>query len=78
MRDLERRVRLAKANVESMCTLMAGWSKIPLYKRKEDKHEPLLNLEVISSQIYEYSASMLQVSEPRTVVCLAWFRSFHL
>ena len=44
--DLERRVRLAKANVESMCTLMAGWSKSPLYQRKEDKHEPLLKLEV--------------------------------
>ena len=49
MRDLERRVRLAKANVESMCTLMAGWSKTPLYKRKGDKKESLLNLEVVTS-----------------------------
>ena len=48
MCDLERRVRLAKANVENMCTLMAGWSKTPLYKRKEDKKESLLNLEVIT------------------------------
>ena len=63
MRDLERRVRLAKANVENMCTLMADWSKTPLYKRKEDKHEPLLNLEVISYLSY----SMLEVSEPKYV-----------
>ena len=46
VRDLERRVRLAKANVDNICTLMAGWSKSPLYKRKEDKKESLLNLEV--------------------------------
>lgn len=46
MCDLERRVRLAKANVESMCSTMAGWSKTPLYKRKGDKKDSLLNLEV--------------------------------
>ena len=45
--DLERRVRLAKANVESMVTLMSGWSQTPLFKRKEEKKEQsLLNLEV--------------------------------
>ena len=48
VRDLERRVRLAKANVENMCTLMAGWCKTPLYKRKEEKKESLLHLEVRS------------------------------
>ena len=48
VRDLERRVRLAKANVENMCTLMAGWCKTPLYKRKEEKKESLLHLEVSS------------------------------
>ena len=47
VRDLERRVRLAKANVDNMCTIMAGWCKTPLYKRKGDKKESLLNLEVI-------------------------------
>ena len=46
VRDLERRVRLAKANVDNMCTLMSGWSNTPLYKRKGDKKESLLNLEV--------------------------------
>ena len=50
VRDLERRVRLAKANVENMCTLMAGWSKTPLYKRKGDKKESLLSLEVATLQ----------------------------
>ena len=45
--DLERRVRLAKANVDTMCTLMAGWSEAPLYSRKENKKDCLLNLEVI-------------------------------
>ena len=46
VRDLERRVRLAKANVDNICTIMAGWCKTPLYKRKGDKKESLLNLEV--------------------------------
>lgn len=44
--DLERRVRLAKANVEAMCTIMMGWSKTPLYRRKGDKKDSFLNLEV--------------------------------
>ena len=44
--DLERRVRLSKANVESICTIMANWCKVPLYKRKGDKSYSLLNLEV--------------------------------
>ena len=44
--DLERRVRLSKANVEQIVTLMAGWSQTPLYQRKEDKKDCLLGLEV--------------------------------
>ena len=45
--DLERRVRLAKGNVESMMTIMSGWCQSPLYKRREDKKEQsLLNLDV--------------------------------
>ena len=53
VRDLERRVRLAKANVDNICTIMAGWCKTPLYKRKGDKKESLLNLEVsVQSYIY--------------------------
>ena len=39
-------MRLAKANVDNMCTIMAGWCKTPLYKRKGDKKESFLNLEV--------------------------------
>ncbi len=46
VRDLEQRVRLSKANVELMRTIMAGWSRTPLYQRKEDKKDTLLNLEV--------------------------------
>lgn len=47
--DLERRVRLAKGNVESIITLMGGWCQSPLYRRREDKKEQsLLNLEVRS------------------------------
>ena len=45
--DLERRVRLAKGNVESMVTLMGGWCQTPLYRRREEKKEQsLLNLDV--------------------------------
>ena len=44
--DLERRVRLAKANVEQISTTMAAWSQAPLYQRKEDKKDCLLGLEV--------------------------------
>ena len=46
VRDLERRVRLAKLNVEQMQTIMKGWSQTPLFSRKEDKKDTLLNLEV--------------------------------
>lgn len=45
--DLECRVRLAKANIEQISTIMIGWSLTPLYQRKEDKRECLLGLEVI-------------------------------
>lgn len=45
--DVEHRVKLAKANVEQINTIMIGWSLTPLYQRKEDKKECLLNLEVI-------------------------------
>ncbi|XP_064397591.1 dynein beta chain, ciliary-like isoform X3 [Halichondria panicea] len=45
VRDLEQRVRLSKANVELMRTIMAGWSQTPLYQRKEDKKDTLLYLE---------------------------------
>lgn len=48
VRDLEQRVRLAKANVEQMHTIMNGWSQCPLFRRKEDKKDTLLNLEVQS------------------------------
>ena len=49
--DLERRVRLAKANVESIVTLMGSWCQTPLYRRKEDKKElSLLNLEVMNGE----------------------------
>ena len=50
MCDLEQRVRLAKANVELMHTIMAGWSHTPLYQRKEDKKDTLLNLEVCAAR----------------------------
>ena len=39
-------MRLAKANVEQMHTIMSGWSQNPLFRRKEDKKDTLLNLEV--------------------------------
>ena len=45
--DLEHRVRLAKANVEQISAIMAGWSQAPLYQRKEDRKDCLLGLEVI-------------------------------
>ena len=46
VRDLEQRVRTAKANVETMVSLMAKWSEAPLYQRKDDKKDFFLNLDV--------------------------------
>jgi len=43
--DLEKRVRQAKNNVETMNNLMTKWSETPLYERKDGKKELLLNLE---------------------------------
>ena len=48
MRDLEKRVRLAKDNVEQIITIMAKWSESPMYLRKGDKKDSLLNLEVFT------------------------------
>ena len=49
--DLEHRVRLIKSNVEQIVKIMIGWSHTPLYQRREDKKDCLLNLEVC---IYVY------------------------
>lgn len=43
--DLESRVQKAKDNVEEIKNLMSTWSKTPLFERKEEKHETLLNLD---------------------------------
>ena len=45
VRDLEQRVQKAKDNVEKIQKIMATWSKVPLFERKEGKNESLLNLE---------------------------------
>ena len=44
--DLERRVRKAKANVEAISKIMVGWCGVPLYQRKDEKKDCLLNLDV--------------------------------
>jgi dynein heavy chain len=45
VRDLEQRVHKAKGNVAAMQTIMAEWSALALYQRREDKNSTLLNLE---------------------------------
>lgn len=42
--DLESRVQKAKNNVEEIVKLMSTWSKAPLFTRKEEKNDTLLNL----------------------------------
>lgn len=42
--DLETRVQQAKNNVEEIQKLMSTWSKAPLFTRKEEKNDTLLNL----------------------------------
>ena len=49
--DLERRVRMAKANVEAISKIMVGWCGVPLYQRKDDKKDCLLNLDVRDHKI---------------------------
>lgn len=44
--DLEKRVQKAKDNVEAMSKDMAKWAVSPLYERKDDKKDALLNAEV--------------------------------
>ena len=46
VRDLEERVKLAKFNVEEINKIMSKWCIQPLYQRKEDKKDSLLNTEV--------------------------------
>lgn len=45
VRDLEKRVRLAKANVDTITEIMGQWSEHPLYLRKDEKKDSLLNLD---------------------------------
>ncbi|XP_013068368.2 dynein beta chain, ciliary [Biomphalaria glabrata] len=40
--DLETRVQKSKDNVEEIKKIMTTWSKTPLFERKEDKHDTLL------------------------------------
>ena len=44
MIDLESRVQKTKNNVEELQKLMSTWSKLPLFVRKEEKNDVLLNL----------------------------------
>lgn len=46
VRDLEKRVKLAKCNVDSINGILAKLCQKPLYQRKDDKKDCLLNLEV--------------------------------
>lgn len=43
--DLETRVQKAKDNVEDIQKIMTTWSKQPLFERKEEKNDTLLNLD---------------------------------
>ena len=49
-------MRLAKDNVEQIITIMAKWSVLPMYQRKGDKKDSLLNLEVNSCDRTQNSA----------------------
>ena len=40
-------MRLAKDNVEQIITIMAKWAESPMYLRRGDKKDSLLNLEVL-------------------------------
>lgn len=51
MCDLEHRVRLAKVNVDTMVSIMGGWSKTPLHRRKGNRKDALLNLEVRAEKL---------------------------
>jgi dynein heavy chain len=42
---LETSVQKAKDNVEEIVKLISTWSKTPLFARKEDKYDTLLNLD---------------------------------
>ena len=44
VKDLEARVQKAKDNVDEIVKLMSTWSKTPLFTRKEEKNDTLLNL----------------------------------
>ena len=46
VRDLEKRVKLAKCNVDTINSILAKLCQKPLYQRKDDKKDCLLNLEV--------------------------------
>ena len=65
--DLEHRVRLVKGNVEAISTIMAKWCEAPLYQRKEDKKDCLLNLEVSG---YDIVFCHINILHPKLMVKL--------
>ena len=52
MVDLEKRVRLAKLNVEQISNEMAKWSVSPFYSRKDGKDVNLFHPEVANPLIH--------------------------
>lgn len=73
--DLERRVRLSKANVEHIRTIMRGWSDTPLYQRKDDKKDTLLCLEVCwNNHVHVHVQSISSLSGTTWILCYLHYR----
>ena len=61
--ELETCVQKAKDNVEQIVKLMSTWSKTPLFDRKEDKHETLLNLDDRKDRLEKRYGSICDIGE---------------
>ena len=59
--DLEKRVRLAKLNVEQIANEMAKWSVSPFYSRKDGKDVNLFHPEVANTSFIVPICSLLSL-----------------
>lgn len=73
VRDLEQRVQLAKSNVEAINKLLSKLCQKPLYQRKDDKKDCLLNLEVIDAyfiSVYNFTCMYHTCTMQQIMCCI--------
>lgn len=76
--ELESSVQKAKNNVEEINRLMTTWSKAPLFERKEDKHDTLLNLDDRKDRLEKRYANISDIGSKVHALLQVNFSTYNL